>query len=91
MSFVNTLKKDRDLENRFFTKIEPLLVFILRFTTSHQHDYQPYKLQPYNLKIFHESSFKRESFSGSKNQEKIKQKVYHEKKAKNIFIFNERR
>jgi len=41
MSFVNTLKKDRDTENRFFTKIEPLLVFILQFTTSHHHDYQP--------------------------------------------------
>ena len=38
MSFVNSLKKDRDTENSFCTKIEPLLVFILHFTTSHQHD-----------------------------------------------------
>ena len=42
MSFVNTLKNAPTLEDRFFTKMEPLLFFVPRNTTSHQNDYQPY-------------------------------------------------
>ena len=38
MSFANSLKNDPTSKDRFFTEIEPLLVFILHFTTSHQHD-----------------------------------------------------